>query len=296
MKKQQILICLFLFASLNLFGQTKTFDPDKILVGNRKLPSVLLVGTFHFNYPNLDVNKTATDKQVNVLTARKQLEMEQLVAYIAKFRPTKIVIEVESGGQRLGQILNKYKSVKNGTKTAAKDEVEQIAFRLMNQFKLDTLHGADATSIFNELYDSKDSTILRPALDKIFTGWQNYHYKCTETICALQDSVSKIEEEMELKWSLIDYFKYLNSDVSLKRNYGGYFNGEYFTQGQYRGADALAMDWYDRNLRIFRNIQTITTSPEDRILVLFGTGHVSILKQLFECDPNYKLVKFNDLK
>ena len=99
-----------------------------------------------------------------------------------------------------------------------------------------------------------------------------------------------------MKIPLLDYFLFYNSDKALNRNYGAYFDGEYFTQGQYRGADAVAMDWYDRNLRIFRNIQRLTTSPDDRILVLFGQGHISILKQLFECVPNYKLVKFKDLK
>lgn len=297
MKPYIISIYLLLGISIGSFGQTKTFDPDKILVDNRKLPSVLLVGTFHFDYPNLDVHKTDADKQVDVLTVKKQAEVEQLVNYISLFKPTKIVIEEEPDGKRLKKTLQKYKSIKSGMEKAGKDEIEQIAFKLMNKFKLDTLYGADATSIFNELYNSKDSAALRPTLNKIFTGWgKDYNYKCTDPVCNLQDSVSTIEDEMQLKLTLIDYFKYLNSDKALKRNYGGYFNGEYFTQGQYRGADALAMDWYNRNLRIFRNIQSITKSPDDRILVLFGQGHIAILNQLFDCDPNYKLVKFNDLK
>ncbi len=293
---KKALTSFLLFISSNIFGQTTIFNPDKILVGNRKLPTVLLVGTFHFGYPNLDVHKTDADKQVDVLTSKKQIEVEQLVNYIAKFKPNKIVIETRPGELRLVKLLNKHKSINKGLQKAGRDEFEQIAFRLMNRFKLDTLFGADANSIFNELYNSKDSTILRPTLDKIFTGWQNYNYECNDPICVLQDSVSKIETEMEFKLPLLDVFKYINSEQSLKRNYGGYLNGEYFTQGQYRGADALAMDWYDRNLRIFRNIQTITSSADDRILVMFGSGHISILRQIFECDPNYKTIKFNELK
>ena len=272
-----------------------TFNPNDVLQGKRKLPQVLLVGTFHFDYPNMDVVKTTADKQVDVLSAQKQVEMEQLVSYIAQFKPTKIVVEARPGAAWLAKKMVKYRAYKNGTRKLGRDEMEQITFRLLTQFKLDTLYGGDAPTIFDELYDSKDSLALRPTLDKIFTGWQNYNYKCNEPVCALQDSVSKIEEQIELKWPLLDVFKYLNSDNSLNRNYGAYFDGEYFTQGQYRGADALAMDWYNRNLRIFRNIQSITTSPDDRILVLFGAGHIAILKQLFECAPNYKFVKFKDL-
>lgn len=52
----------------------------------------------------------------------------------------------------------------------------------------------------------------------------------------------------------------------------------------------------NRNIRIFRKIQQITTSPKDRILVLFGFGHIQLLKYFFECAPEFKLVKFGDLK
>lgn len=290
---QRLLICIFLFVSINIFGQNRTFNSDNILVGKRKLPSVLLVGTFHFDYPNRDVNKTSEDKQVNVLTDKRQLEIEQLVEYIAKFKPTKIVIEWKPESNSL---IRKYRAFKNGTVKMDRDEIEQIGFRLLTKFKLDTLYGANAGSIFDDLYDSKDSLVLRPALDKIFSGWQNYNYKCDEPVCSLQDSLSKFETELQLKWTLLEFFKYYNSDKTLNRNYGGYFSGEYFKQGKFRGADALSMEWYNRNLRIFRNIQNIPTTASDRILVLFGAGHISLLKQIFECDPNYNLIKFNDLK
>ena len=286
-------ILLTTFSLSNSYGQTYSFNPDDILVGNRKRPTVLLVGTFHFHYPNLDVVKTAEDKQVNILSAQKQREVQQLVDYIAKFKPTKIVVEERVGNNKM---LKKYRAYKSGKQPLGRDEIQQVGFRLLDKFKLDTLYGADAGSIFDDLYDSKDSTVLRPTLTNIFTGWgKDYNYKCDTPMCKLIDSLQNNVAKMELTWPLLDYFKYLNSDKGLGLNYASYFSGEYFTRGQYRGADALAMDWYNRNLRIFRNIQNITTSPDDRILVLFGQGHVSILKQLFEYDPAYQLIKFNDL-
>jgi Family of unknown function (DUF5694) len=190
----------------------------------------------------------------------------------------------------------RYQSYKAGKRKLGRNEVEQISFRLLDKFNLNTLYGADASSIFYDFYYSKDSTILRPTLDSIFSGWQNYKYKCEDPVCKLQDSLNNYQTELSLQWTLLEFFKYLNTDKALNSNYGSYFDGEYFTQGEFRGADALALEWYDRNLRIFRNIQRITTSPDDRILVLFGQGHVSILKHLFECAPNYKLVKFDELK
>lgn len=293
MKLKNGILLLLIIVRYFCLGQTQIYSPDDILVGKRKLPSVLLIGAFHFAYFNRDVVKTSKDKQVNILSDQKQKEVEELVNYISKFKPTKIVIESYPEDSYW---TSRYKEYKNGKQSLGKNEIEQIGFRLVRKFNLDTLFGADAGSIFYDLYYSKDSLVLRPTLDSIFSGWQNYHYKCNDPICILKDSLSKYQTELGLKVPLLDYFQFLNSDKALNRNYGSYFDGDYFTQGQYRGADALAMDWYDRNLRIFRNIQRITTSPNDRILVLFGQGHVSILKHIFECAPNYKLVKFDELK
>jgi len=87
----------------------------------------------------------------------------------------------------------------------------------------------------------------------------------------------------------------MNSEKVLNRGFGAYLIGD-FKLGNTRGADALAMHWYSRNLRIFRHIQQITTSPDDRILVLYGSGHIQLLNQLFECSPEYNYIKFNELK
>jgi hypothetical protein len=285
--------CIFLTAVNFVFCQSKIFNPDDILVGNTKQPQVLLVGTFHFQYFNLDVVKTAVDKQVNILSPEKQKEVQELVNYIARFKPTKIVIEGEPGDTTWG---NRYKRYLNGKKVLGKNEIEQLGFRLAKQFKLDTLYGADAANIYDDLFMSKDSVALRPTLLNIFSGWgDDYKYKCDKEICKRYDSLQKYDEALNLKSTLLNYFKYFNTDKCLARNYGSYFNGDYFEQGDTRGADALAMGWYNRNLRIYRNIQKATTSSNDRILVLFGQGHVAILKQLFESDPVYNLIKFNEL-
>ncbi|HNA56624.1 MAG TPA: DUF5694 domain-containing protein [Chitinophagales bacterium] len=49
-------------------------------------------------------------------------------------------------------------------------------------------------------------------------------------------------------------------------------------------------------MRIYRNIQQITTSPDDRILVIIGAGHAQILTHLFACSPAYKLVRLESLQ
>ncbi len=129
---------------------------------------------------------------------------------------------------------------------------------------------------------------MKPYFDSIFA---DYTFKTDSSFKKLLD----YETELNLKIPLLNYFKYINSQKRMLRDYGFYLTMD-FKNGLYNGADALATYWYDRNLRIFRNIQRITTSPNDRILVLFGAGHISILDQLLKCSPEYNYILFNDLK
>jgi hypothetical protein len=284
---------LFLFiiisTSASVRAQTMLNDPDSILVGDRKLPEVFLVGTFHFAYYNLDAHVTSADQQVDILSPQKQAEMNDLLEYIYKFRPNKIAVE---SGPITEYLINKYRRYLNGEYTLGKDEREQIGFRLMQKFNIDTIYGVDVQPVVNEIYMIKDSLAIRPVLDSIFA---DYDFRSNDTISMLYKEYNEHDDLIATQMPLLDYFKYTNSDKVLNRGFGAYLNGD-FKLGDFRGADALSMFWYNRNLRIFRRIQQITTSPDDRILVLYGSGHMQILKHLFECSPQYKLVKFGELE
>ena len=283
--KPQFLLFSFLLTSF--FSQAqKIKDPDEFLIpkGVDSLPKIFLLGSFHFEYPNLDANKVDKSKQIDILSAQKQKELQKLLDYIALFKPTKICIEAPVKWNA----MEKYRMYKTGKKELGRDEIQQIAFRLMDRFKLDTVYCIDASTIADDLTESKDSTVIKPYIDEIF---KDYSFKATPNY----KKWIEYETEQNLKAPLFEYFKYYNSQKRFFRDYGYYLLGE-FKNGKYNGADALAIYWYDRNLRIFRNIQRITNSPNDRILVLFGAGHISILDQLLKCTPEYNYIKFGDLK
>ncbi len=61
-----------------------------------KKTKVLVVGTFHFDYPGLDSHKTIPEDQIDVLKEPKKSEVSELIAYIKKFKPTKIAIEANA--------------------------------------------------------------------------------------------------------------------------------------------------------------------------------------------------------
>jgi pheromone shutdown protein TraB len=54
------------------------------------------------------------------------------------------------------------------------------------------------------------------------------------------------------------------------------------------GADLLAK-WYERNIYMYANLQRLA-EPGERILVIVGSGHAPILRELATYDPQMLLV------
>ena len=65
----------------------KSYQPDKILLsGDRQPTKVLLLGTFHFGYPNLDGHKTDSSRFIDVKSPQRQKEIEELAAVIKRYQ------------------------------------------------------------------------------------------------------------------------------------------------------------------------------------------------------------------
>jgi hypothetical protein len=62
---------------------------------------------------------------------------------------------------------------KEGQKQSVKDERYQIAFKLMNRFKLDTVYSINAGSIANDFQSTKDSTLFLPYLQNLYDGYSD---------------------------------------------------------------------------------------------------------------------------
>jgi hypothetical protein len=287
MKTLHLLPLLVFLLCATLRGQdqpSSAFNPDDILVQGDKQAQILLVGTFHFDYPGLDSHKTADEDKVDVKSGKRRAEVEELLDYIARFKPNKIVVERRKGSK----INESYKRYLKEDLDLPRSEIFQLGFRLGKRFDIDTLVLGDAFTFSNSLYWHKDSLMLRPMLDSIFADVEGH----TDTMIdhryyQLYDH----EDEMLKNSTLLEHFKYENDVHRIRRGHGHYLEFE-----SDLGPDALAIWWYSRNLRIYRKIQQATTSPDDRILVLFGAGHMGILRQQFESSPKYKLIDFAELE
>lgn len=108
-----------------------------------------------------------------------------------------------------------------------------------------------------------------------------------------RDAVGARESEVfQLGFRLAAQLRYMNDPASVRRDHGGSLVG-FFTVGgdtSYVGPDFIA-GWYDRNLRIFRNLQRITSRPDERLLVVYGAGHLATLRHFVESSAEYRLVE-----
>ena len=125
----------------------------------KKQIEVLTLGSFHFDFPNLDLIKTDTDDKIDVLDIKYQKEIEDIVTRIAKFKPTIIVIEREPNEQvKYDSIYSQYLI---GKYKLRRSEGEQIGFRIAKMMKLKTLYCADSWGrdyeVLNTVLEKKDS-------------------------------------------------------------------------------------------------------------------------------------------
>ena len=113
---------------------------------------VLTLGSFHFAFRNLDLIKTSKEDQIDVLDAKYQREIEDIVARIAKFKPTIIAIERDPDKQvKYDSLYNQYLL---GNYNLARDEEQQIGFRIAKMMKLKTLYCVNAWGRDYEVLDS----------------------------------------------------------------------------------------------------------------------------------------------
>jgi hypothetical protein len=81
----------------------------------------------------------------------------------------------------------------------------------------------------------------------------------------------------------------MNTDSKVAQDVGFYYRQAHFGEpGDWAGAD-LVSDWFRRNMRIYSNIVGLVESPNERVLVIYGAGHLGWLQHSFASDPSFRL-------
>lgn len=249
---------------------------------------VLLLGTFHFDSPNLDVVKT---NPFDVVKGQK--ELEKITDQIKKFNPTKIFIEWSYDEQsELDTLYHLYKEGKffdfvkqkyPGNKFYQESEIFQLAFRAAKKCGNAQLYAIDIKTKFP--FDEVMKAIEEAKQDQL-----------AQTIRDKIAEMSKKENEDRKKYNLTQLLLAKNTAQARKNDYGDYvtlFN-KAGSLHDFRGAN-LVSEWYRRNLLMYSMVQKNVTPKDDRIMVILGAGHIAVLKQLVDLDRNMKAIDLQDV-
>ena len=285
-----------LLAGLLAFGCASTpvssppVVPDFLGAADPKA-DLLLLGVFHFANPGRDTYKPV--HTFDVMSPERQREVEEIVDLLAaRFRPTKVAVEFPPSRQaKIDELYQQYLRGEYGLET---NEVSQLGFRLARKMGHPRVYLVDAPARYlippPEYKDRIAALEARGDASDAKDGWTERYRR-----------LYAHDDELKTKQPLRDHLLYINSPERIRQAHGHYVvdsfkYGKGFSAEDdgYFGPDS-STGWYNRNLRIFRNLQRLTESPEERVVFIVGSGHVPILRFLAQTSPEHDLVEVSDI-
>lgn len=204
-----------------------------------------------------------SEEKIDFSSDDMQKQIDDLAMRISAFCPTAVAVELDK---------EKYGYSINLSECDWKKEIFREAFslggRIATNSGLQVLHPIDKVFPLNpDMVSSENIQIISPRL--------NYLRRL--------DDIKDIKE----KCKLINSSQYILQDANMYLDINSQNrNGDYFES-------RCLSEWYFRNLCIFSNIQNIAKN-HNKIVVLYGAGHIPILRDLVNMSDSLRLVDVND--
>jgi len=242
-----------------------------VLGGKTAGAQVLVIGTYHMSNPGLDPISVRAD---DVLSPRRQGEIDQLADKLARFRPTKVAVEIPFGSDSTSNAL--YRRYLGGSHALDRTEMQQLGFRVARRAGLPRIHGVDYD------LDVNVAAVMVWALTHGQPELATAAQRLSARLLAEADSMMR-------NASVGAIVSALNS-ARADSAHGIYMAAlRVGADTSYPGATMTAR-WYERNLRIASNILRLVESPSDRVLVIIGAAHGPILRELLARVPGVRVV------
>jgi hypothetical protein len=235
-------------------------------------PEVLVLGVYHMANPGHDLFNTTAD---DVLAPKRQAEIAQLIAVLAKFHPTKIAIESNAGEDRYPKRYDDYLA---GKHELTSNEIEQIGFRLAKELGHKTIYPADADGEF-------------PFKHVVNYAKASGRSKELDALMGEVGDMVKAQNAYLASHTVLETLLYMNADDKVAQAVGFYYREAQFGEPWDSAGADLVSEWFRRNMRIYSNVMQLADSPNERVLVIFGSGHLGWLQHDFSSNPTVRLRK-----
>ena len=147
----------------------------------------------------------------------------------------------------------------------SENEIVQIGFRLGKRLNHNRIYGIDEDiELSDELYEKISSHI------------------------EINSQLGQLAKMQEIPQNIMELYELHNNYKYIRLDHNIYLNMNKINLGEYEGS-RLVLQWYERNLKIFSNLQNICEKG-DRVLVLIGSSHLKILRELIGASDELELV------
>jgi len=242
-----------------------------VLPSSAGAAEIMILGTFHMDNPGKDLINVDSD---DVLAPERQAEILAVTQSLAKFAPTKIAIELLPESE--DRFNGLYQDYRKGERPLSRDERQQIGMRLAAMLDLPLLYAVDVSA-------DLDFSVMD----------RGEEFGQAEEVAAIYEDIERTRTEMAVAYgpdrSIAQRLRHANGPFSMDGNSFYMRFAALGSAAEPLGADMVAT-WYQRNLRIFGNILRLIDNDDDRILVIYGSGHLAQLSRFVEDHPDVNLV------
>lgn len=244
---------------------------QEIAQGVKKI-QVLNFGTFHMGATS-DATKTEFDEH----NRKNQRAAHKVARELAAFQPTVIIVELPPSYDEALQA--RYESyIKNPRRSFADPtEIELLAFEVGRLSGTTRIYGIDHKMEYNYKVGHEIENTTDPA-------WYMSYYQDPVGFHPIENPN---EESLSLKEKLsitntpefLDFLMAVNADMLTHAA----------SEDGFEGADEAAR-FYQRNLRMYTNLNRIGLKENDRVFLLMGAAHTAFFRDFFRRSPKYQMV------
>ncbi len=218
--------------------------PDKIRVLN--------FGTAH-----LGQTTDANASMINLGDPKEQADLKKMVEKLAEFKPTVILLELEPGNNDyIDETYKEYK-IDQTKRLNYSDEMNSIGLEVARLSGTERIYGIDSQMGFD--YPSLVEMANSNKADSLFVANMMDYYKYVNSL-ELREQFAEMNRP-ETKMRTFDFYNFLATQHS---------------ENNYEGAKVIS-EFYERNLRMYTNLNDLKLSKEDRVFILAGATHTAYL-------------------
>ncbi|MGB3852290.1 MAG: DUF5694 domain-containing protein [Tunicatimonas sp.] len=240
-----------------------------------KIP-VLNFGTFHMGFTT-DAATTEFDEN----NKENQVAVHQIAEKMASFDPTVIIVEVPPEYNE--SIQSEYEEYRKDSAMLFENptEIELLAYEVGRLSETERIYGIDHKMDYNYQIGNE----IENRVDSV---WYNIYQKNP------LEFYSEVDVDLDTlplfdKLQVMNHNRFLDFLIAVNSDQLTHVGSE----DGFEGADEAAK-YYQRNLRMYTNLNRLDLSKDDRVFILMGASHTAFFRDFMSRSHKYEMVNTFD--